>query len=137
MLTGLHHVGYVVPDLDEAIKFYTETLGMTLTKRVAAPQMGLEIGVFRLGDGYAAVAGERFDAILANLPAHRGHKQDLSTAERFIAGAAQHLRARGAAWFVANRALPYELPASNAFRQVRTAAADGRYKVLHCTDPRR
>jgi methylmalonyl-CoA/ethylmalonyl-CoA epimerase len=55
MLTGLHHVGYVVPDLDKAIKFYTDTLGMTLTKRVEAPQMGLEIGVFRLGYGSTGI----------------------------------------------------------------------------------
>src|ERR687886_2582374 len=55
MLTGLHHVGYVVPDLDRAIAFFTETLGMPLTTRVAAPHMGLEIGVFRLGDGSTGV----------------------------------------------------------------------------------
>lgn len=55
MLTGLHHVGYVVPDLDRAIAFYTETLGMKLTVRVSAPQMGLEIGVFRLGDGTTGI----------------------------------------------------------------------------------
>ena len=51
MITGLHHVGYVVPDLDKAIAFFTDTLGLHLTKRVEAPHMGLEIGVFRLGDG--------------------------------------------------------------------------------------
>jgi methylmalonyl-CoA/ethylmalonyl-CoA epimerase len=55
MLTGLHHVGYVVPDLDKASEFYTKTLGMTETKRVPAPQMGLEIAVFRLGDGSTGI----------------------------------------------------------------------------------
>ena len=30
MLTGLHHVGYVVPDLDAAIAFYRDTLGLVL-----------------------------------------------------------------------------------------------------------
>ena len=55
MLTGLHHVGYVVPDLDRAVEFYTQTLGMTMTKRVDAPQMGLEIAVFRLGDGSTGI----------------------------------------------------------------------------------
>jgi methylmalonyl-CoA epimerase len=51
MITGLHHVGYVVPDLDRAIAFFTEQLGLSLDRRVEAPQMGLEIAVFRLGDG--------------------------------------------------------------------------------------
>jgi 16S rRNA G1207 methylase RsmC len=90
----------------------------------------------RLGDAYDAVAGERFGSIIANLPAHRGHVVDLSTAGRFITGAAAHLRRGGAAWFVANRALPYERTASRAFRQVQRARDDGRYKVLLCTQPR-
>jgi 16S rRNA (guanine1207-N2)-methyltransferase len=88
-----------------------------------------------LSDGYAALAGRRFDAVVSNLPAHRGQEVDSGTAERFIAGAPAHLREGGTAWFVANKALPYELPASRAFRQVRVAAADKRYKVLHCQGP--
>ncbi|MGH2351878.1 MAG: VOC family protein [Chloroflexota bacterium] len=52
MLTGLHHVGYVVPDLDRAIAFYRDTLGMRLDRRAdAGPGMGFEVAVFRLGDG--------------------------------------------------------------------------------------
>jgi 16S rRNA (guanine1207-N2)-methyltransferase len=89
----------------------------------------------RLSDGYAALAGQRFDAVVSNLPAHRGQQADSGAAHRFIAEAPAHLRDGGAAWFVANRALPYELPASRAFRQVRVAAADGQYKVLHCEGP--
>jgi 16S rRNA (guanine1207-N2)-methyltransferase len=88
-----------------------------------------------LSDGYGAVERQRFDAIVSNLPAHRGHQAESATAERFIAGAPAHLRSNGEAWFVANRALPYELPASRVFRQVRVAAIDGRYKVLRCNEP--
>jgi methylmalonyl-CoA/ethylmalonyl-CoA epimerase len=55
MLTGLHHVGYVVPDLDRAAAFFTDTLGMAITKRVAAPHMGLDIAVLRLGDGSSGI----------------------------------------------------------------------------------
>ena len=48
-------------------------------------------------------------------------------------------RARGTdrmdGYFVANRSLPYELPASRVFREIRVVAHDGRYKVLRCTDP--
>ena len=90
----------------------------------------------RLSDGYQAVKGERFDAIVSNLPAHRGHQHDTAAAERIIAQAPGFLREGGELWLVANKALPYELPASHAFREVRVAAGDGRYKVLHCKQPR-
>jgi len=86
----------------------------------------------RLSDGYEAVTGERFDTILSNLPAHRGMQADTEAAERFIAQAPLYLREGGELWVVANKALPYELPASRSFREVRVAANDGRYKVLHC-----
>ncbi len=98
---------------------------------------GLESVEVRLSDGYAAVENERFDAIISNLPAHQGHRSDRSIATTFITGAPAVLREGGAAWFVANRALPYEPVAAQAFGEVRVAATDGRYKVLHCLQPRR
>ena len=56
MLTGLHHVGYVVPDLDTAIAFYADTLGLRLDRRGdAGPGMGFEVAVFRLGDGTTGI----------------------------------------------------------------------------------
>ncbi len=55
MITGIHHVGYVVPDLDRAIAFFTETLGLELVKRAPAPSMGLEVAAFRFGDGSQAM----------------------------------------------------------------------------------
>lgn len=56
MLTGLHHVGYVVPDLDRAIAFYENVLGMKLERRSdAGPGMGFEVAVFRLGDGSTGI----------------------------------------------------------------------------------
>ncbi|HEX2038073.1 MAG TPA: VOC family protein [Chloroflexota bacterium] len=56
MLTGLHHVGYVVPDLDRAISFYRDTLGLQLDRRGdAGPGMGFEVAVFRLGDGATGI----------------------------------------------------------------------------------
>ena len=52
MLTGLHHVGYVVPDLDAAIAFYRDTLGLVLDRRGdAGPGFNFEVAVFRLGAG--------------------------------------------------------------------------------------
>src|SRR5262249_43014089 len=85
-----------------------------------------------LGDGYTPVAGRRFDAVIGNLPAHRGYQADSTAARRFIVGAPAHLRVQGAAWFVANKALPYETVAAQAFREVDVVAANGRYKVLRC-----
>lgn len=32
-ITGIHHVGYVVPDLAEAVAFFTEVLGFELTRQ--------------------------------------------------------------------------------------------------------
>lgn len=51
MITGIHHIGYVVPDLDRAISFFTETLGVKLDRRAMAPELGLEVAAFRFGDG--------------------------------------------------------------------------------------
>ena len=55
LISGLHHVGYIVPDLDRAIPIFAEKLGLPLTKRVEAPHMGLEVAVFRLGDGSTGI----------------------------------------------------------------------------------
>jgi methylmalonyl-CoA/ethylmalonyl-CoA epimerase len=55
LIIGIHHVGYVVPDLDKAVTVFTETLGMTMDKRVDAPSMGLEIIAFRLGNGETGI----------------------------------------------------------------------------------
>jgi 16S rRNA (guanine1207-N2)-methyltransferase len=103
--------------------------------RENAAANGLARVEVRLSDGYKDLPGQRFDVVVSNLPAHRGQQADSTVAHEFIAGAPAHLRAGGAAWFVANKALPLELPASRAFRRVSIAAADGRYKVLHCEDP--
>jgi 16S rRNA (guanine1207-N2)-methyltransferase len=134
---GVIGVGLAAADPTARVVLVDSSRPATELAHENAGRNGLTNVDVRLGDGYGAVAGERFDAVVSNLPAHRGHQQDLATAERFIAGAPAHLREHGGAWFVANRALPYELPASSAFRAVRTAATDGRYKVLHGTQPRR
>ncbi|MAG37590.1 MAG: hypothetical protein CL878_15250 [Dehalococcoidia bacterium] len=56
MLTGIHHVGYVFGDLEPHIAFYRERLGLEPTVRVdATEQMGIEIVVYRLGDGSSGV----------------------------------------------------------------------------------
>jgi 16S rRNA (guanine1207-N2)-methyltransferase len=98
---------------------------------------GVQNAEVLLGDGYGPVEGRKFDVIVSNLPAHRGHQVDTSAAERFIAQAPAHIRDQGEVWVVANKALPYELPASRSFREVRQAATNGRFKVLVCRGPKR
>lgn len=81
MLTGLHHIGYVVPDLDQAIAFYRDTLGLSLTLRAdATDSFGIHVAVFRLGDGSSGIEliqpvvdGTPFAAYLQHNPAGGVH----------------------------------------------------------------
>ena len=89
-----------------------------------------------LSDGVEGLAHDRFDVILSNLPAHRGHVEDPALAARLIAGCARHLVPSGVAWFVVNRARGIEIEASRAFRVVDVVDQNGRYKVVRCATPR-
>lgn len=89
-----------------------------------------------LSDGVEGLAHDRFDAILSNLPAHRGHVEDPALAARLIAGCARHVVPSGVAWFVVNRARGIEIEASRAFRAVDVVDQNGRYKVVRCEAPR-
>ncbi len=52
MLTGIHHVGYVFGELEPHVAFYRERLGLEPTAHVDATEtMGIELVVYRLGDG--------------------------------------------------------------------------------------
>ncbi len=89
-----------------------------------------------LSDGVEGLAHDRFDVILSNLPAHRGHVEDPALAARLITGCARHLVPSGVAWFVVNRARGIEIEASRAFRMVEVVDQNGRYKVVRCATPR-
>ena len=74
----------------------------------------------------------RFDAIVCNPPFHalgRGERPDIGRA--FIMAAAAALKPRGSLWLVANRHLPYEDALGAGFAQVRIAAQDGGFKIVH------
>ena len=51
MIKGLGITTVWTFDQQRTKAFFTEKLGLSLDRRVDAPQMGLEIAVFRLGDG--------------------------------------------------------------------------------------
>ncbi len=82
------------------------------------------------GDGMAAVAGRRYDLILANPPFHIGKEVDLAMASAFFAQAAQQLSPGGRLLLVANQFLAYEPPLRQAFGSVERVARRDGYVVL-------
>ncbi len=48
MFSDIHHVSYLVPDLDKAIESYTKMLGATVTGRGAVPNLG-EVAFLQAG----------------------------------------------------------------------------------------
>ena len=80
--------------------------------------------------------GGPYDAIVCNPPFHASRKADPALGRAFIAAAARNLAPKGAAWFVANRHLPYEASLSDAFAQVVTRAEGAGYKVIEARRPR-
>lgn len=86
-----------------------------------------------LGDGLAALPGERLDLIVSNPPFHSGHEVNLRITAALIGEAFAALKPRGRLVLVANRFLPYGRLLSEVFGAVETLAADGRYQVLSAT----
>ncbi|KAA1420807.1 methylmalonyl-CoA epimerase [Nocardioides humilatus] len=50
LFTAIDHVGIAVPDLDEAITFYTETYGMTVAHEETNEEQGVREAMVRVGD---------------------------------------------------------------------------------------
>ncbi len=50
MLTGVHHVAYVVRDMDEAVAFWEKAFGLKLVRREKLEAGGFEIAIFRAGE---------------------------------------------------------------------------------------
>lgn len=70
------------------------------------------------------------DFVVCNPPFHDAGAEDRALGQAFIQAASRMLRKGGTLWLVANRHLPYEATAQEAFAQVRSAADAGGYKVL-------
>jgi catechol 2,3-dioxygenase-like lactoylglutathione lyase family enzyme len=58
MFDKVHHVAYLVGDMDRAAKLITETFGMTMRRRFISPN-GTEFAFFNLGD-----SGTTFELIV-------------------------------------------------------------------------
>ena len=50
LFTAIDHVGIAVPDLDEAIAFYTGTYGMTVAHEETNEEQGVREAMVRVGD---------------------------------------------------------------------------------------
>lgn len=81
-----------------------------------------------LGSGLAHVQGP-FDLIVSNPPVHRGRAQTLQTVEALILDAPGVLSARGMIMLVAQRRLPIPSLLKRSFRNVRTVADRGPFRV--------
>jgi methylmalonyl-CoA/ethylmalonyl-CoA epimerase len=49
MLTRIHHVGVVVPSLEEGLKFWRDALGMRLTKSATIEEQGVRAALLEVG----------------------------------------------------------------------------------------
>lgn len=50
MFKKINHIGIVVKNFEEAIKIYSEVLGMEVFQLIEVPDVSLKIGVFKSGD---------------------------------------------------------------------------------------
>ena len=51
MKPSIHHIAIAVHDLDAALAFYRDTLGLEMTERREVPEEGVEIAFLPSGDG--------------------------------------------------------------------------------------
>jgi methylmalonyl-CoA/ethylmalonyl-CoA epimerase len=51
MGTTIHHVAIVVEDLDQALTFYRDALGLEMTERAEMPEEGVEMAFLPTGEG--------------------------------------------------------------------------------------
>jgi methylmalonyl-CoA/ethylmalonyl-CoA epimerase len=51
MSTSIHHIAIAVHDLDQALAFYRDALGLEMTERREVPEEGVEIAFLPSGDG--------------------------------------------------------------------------------------
>jgi methylmalonyl-CoA/ethylmalonyl-CoA epimerase len=50
MLKKIHHVGVVVPSLDEGLRFWRDTLGLHLTKSETIEEQGVKAALLKIGE---------------------------------------------------------------------------------------
>ena len=72
MLLKVHHVGYLVPNLDDAVNLYVKTFGAKQSGRGAAGRLG-EIAFIQAGDVEVELIQPNDQALLTNGDGHVYH----------------------------------------------------------------
>ncbi|MEV0900952.1 methylmalonyl-CoA epimerase [Actinoplanes sp. NPDC049802] len=99
-LLRIDHVGVAVPDLDEAIAFYTATFGLCCVHRETNEEQGVQEAMLAVGDGAGPrlqlLAPARPDSAIAKFLDRSGPGlQQLAYTVADVEAAADALRARG------------------------------------------
>jgi methylmalonyl-CoA/ethylmalonyl-CoA epimerase len=50
MLKRIHHVGVVVPNLEQGLRFWRDTLGLAFTKSATIEEQGVRAALLKVGD---------------------------------------------------------------------------------------
>jgi 16S rRNA (guanine1207-N2)-methyltransferase len=82
-------------------------------------------------NGLSKVTGT-FDFIVTNPPFHEGLHTHYETTERFLSGAAHHLKPNGELWVVANSFLAYEPIMQHQFSECTIIVDDRKFRVYRC-----
>ncbi len=73
LLTGIHHVGIAVQDLDAALDEYRETFGVWVDHREILEADGVDVALIKVGGSYIQLmAPTRDDSLLAEFIEERG-----------------------------------------------------------------
>ena len=88
MLKRIDHIGIAVEDLDEAIVFYRDRLGLTLQTVEEIPSRGLKIAFFKIGEVLIELLAPMGDASeISKFLAKRGpgiHHMALATSDMAV-----------------------------------------------------
>ena len=97
MLRKLEHVGIAVSDLDEALKFYRQALGLDPDEVLEVPERGMKIAFFTLGDVHLELlASTREGSDIGNFLKKRGPGlHHLAFLVDDVAQALGHLKEKG------------------------------------------
>ena len=98
MTISIDHIGIVVRDLDAALAFYSDALGLEMTERREVPEEGIESASLSAGEGEIELLRPLDDASgVARFLEKRGEGlHHICLAVEDIEGAMERLRAAGA-----------------------------------------
>ncbi len=122
------------PGISEIFLYEAEVLALDCARRnvVDGRAQFLWTDVTTLGQ-----SGPPFDVVVCNPPFHATRIADHQLGIEFIKAAARILKPGGAAWFVANRQLPYESELNASFVKVERIEQSAGYKIFRCERPRK